>query len=33
MVQSWNVVVKQETVRIFCPECIKKTQEIINEHR
>ena len=31
MVQSWNVVVKQETVRIFCPECIKKTQEIINE--
>jgi hypothetical protein len=33
MVQSWNVVVRQETVRIFCPECIKKTQEIINEHQ
>lgn len=33
MIQSWNVIVKQETVRLFCPECIKKTQEIINEHR
>jgi len=33
MVQSWNVVVRQETVRVFCPECIKKTQEIIDEHR
>ncbi len=33
MVSSWNVVVKQEVVRLFCPECIKKTQEILNEHR
>ena len=30
MVQSWSVVVKQEVVRIFCPDCIKKTQEILN---
>jgi hypothetical protein len=29
MVQSWSVVVRQETVRLFCPECIKKTQGAI----
>jgi ribosomal protein L44E len=29
MLQSWSVVVKQETVRLFCPECIRKTQEAI----
>jgi hypothetical protein len=27
---SWNVVVRQETVRLFCPHCITKTQEILN---
>ncbi len=32
MIQSWNVVVRQEHVRLFCPECIEKTQEILNEH-
>ena len=32
MVQSWSVVVRQETVRLFCPACIKKTQETMNEH-
>ena len=31
MVQSWSVVVKQEVVRLFCPDCIKKTKEAI-EH-
>jgi len=31
MVQEWKVVVKQEIVRLFCPQCIKKTQEVINE--
>jgi len=30
MVLSWNVVVKQEVVRLFCPECIKKTKELID---
>ena len=30
MVNSWSVVVNQEVVRLFCPECIKKTQEILN---
>ena len=30
MVQSWNVVVKQEVVRLFCPECINKTREVID---
>jgi len=33
MVQSWNVVVRQEVVRIFCPQCIKKTQEVLNERK
>jgi len=30
MVQSWSVVVKQEIVRLFCPECINKTKEALN---
>ncbi len=30
MVQSWSVVVKQEVVRLFCPECINKTKEVLN---
>ena len=29
MVQSWSVVVKQEVVRLFCPHCIRKTQEAL----
>tara|TARA_R110000824_G_scaffold288980_3_gene477435 strand:+ start:287 stop:532 length:246 start_codon:yes stop_codon:yes gene_type:complete len=33
MLASWNVVVRQETVRIFCPHCIEKTKEILNEHK
>ncbi len=33
MVQSWSVVVKQETVRLFCPHCIERTKEIIDEHQ
>jgi ribosomal protein L44E len=31
MASSWSVVARQEVVRLFCPECIKKTQEAI-EH-
>ena len=33
MVQSWSVMVKQEVVRLFCPECIEKTREVLNEYR
>tara|TARA_Y100000592_G_scaffold47300_1_gene75175 strand:+ start:7067 stop:7336 length:270 start_codon:yes stop_codon:yes gene_type:complete len=33
MVQSWSVVVKQEVVRLFCPDCIEKTKEFINERQ
>jgi hypothetical protein len=29
MVQSWSVVVRQETIRLFCPECIRKTKEVL----
>lgn len=30
MIKSWNVVVQQEVVRLFCPECINKTKEYFN---
>ena len=33
MVLSWSVVAKQDVVRLFCPECIRKTQEILDERR
>tara|TARA_B100000131_G_scaffold69323_1_gene65617 strand:+ start:104 stop:382 length:279 start_codon:yes stop_codon:yes gene_type:complete len=33
MVKSWKVVVRQEVVRLFCPTCIKKTQEVLNENK
>ena len=35
MVTSWSVVVREEakTVRLFCPECIEKTKETIDERR
>ena len=29
MLQSWSVVVKQDVVRLFCPDCINKTKEIL----
>ena len=34
MVTSWKVVVHSdsETVRLFCPECIDKTKEVIEEN-
>ena len=32
MVQSWSVVVKQEVVRLFCPECIKAAKEILDKN-
>ena len=31
MLETWNVVVRQEEVRLFCPDCIEKTQEIIKD--
>ena len=33
MVSNWSVVVRQEIVRLFCPICIKKTQEVLNENK
>ena len=33
MVQSWNVLVKQEVIRLFCPDCINKTREVLDERR
>ena len=35
MVTSWSVVVREsaKTVRLFCPECIDKTKEKVDERR
>mgnify|MGYP003148730391 CR=1 FL=1 len=30
MVMSWNVMVKQEVVRLFCPECVKKANQVVD---
>jgi len=30
MLSSWKVVVIQETVRLYCPHCIEKTEEEID---
>lgn len=32
MVFSWKVVVKQDSVRLFCPSCIESACEIIDEY-
>jgi predicted RNA-binding Zn-ribbon protein involved in translation (DUF1610 family) len=32
MVFSWSVVVKEQTVRLFCPECINKTKEVLDDY-
>jgi hypothetical protein len=31
MVQSWRVVVREEVIRLFCPDCLDKVKEILNE--
>ena len=31
MVQSWQVVVRQETIRLFCPECVEKAQAAVKQ--
>ena len=32
MVESWQVVVNQEIVRLFCPECINAAKEILKQN-
>ncbi len=32
MLQSWNVVVRQEVVRLFCPQCMDKAKQILKKH-
>mgnify|MGYP003674014553 FL=1 len=29
MVQSWSVLVKQEVIRLFCPDCMNTAKEVI----
>ena len=30
MVESWSVVVKQEVVRLFCPDCMNTAKEVLD---
>tara|TARA_B100001094_G_C18040179_1_gene724596 strand:- start:690 stop:935 length:246 start_codon:yes stop_codon:yes gene_type:complete len=30
MIESWSVVVKQEVVRLFCPDCMNTAKEVLN---
>lgn len=30
MIESWSVVVKQEVVRLFCPDCMSTAKEVLN---
>lgn len=30
MIDSWSVVVRQDVVRLFCPHCINKTKEVLD---
>jgi hypothetical protein len=32
MLQSWNVVVRQEVVRLFCPECMDKAKQVVEKY-
>jgi hypothetical protein len=32
MVQSWQVMVKGENVRLFCPNCWQKAKDVVNEY-
>mgnify|MGYP003137023224 FL=1 len=31
MVMSWSVVVKEDKVRLYCPECWTRAQQLIEE--
>lgn len=31
MVQSWKVVIRQETIRLFCPQCLNIAKETMDE--
>lgn len=33
MVQSWSVYVKQEVVRLFCPDCMNTAKEVLDGSR
>ena len=33
MVQNWKVLVRQEVIRLFCPECIELAKEAIGNVR
>ena len=30
MIESWSVVVKQEVVRLFCPDCMNTAKEVLS---
>ena len=32
MAMSWHVTVREESVRLFCPNCWQKARDVINEY-
>jgi len=32
MLATWNVVARQDVIRLFCPECVKKAEDIVKEY-
>jgi len=32
MLSSWSVVVRQDTVRLFCPDCLNKAKQTIEQY-
>ena len=33
MLFSWKVVIREDTVRVFCPLCLQKTKTFLEENR
>jgi len=31
MVTTWNVVVREEAVRLYCPDCWQKAQDVAEQ--
>jgi hypothetical protein len=31
MALTWKVTARQDTIRLFCPECLQKVQEVFGE--
>ena len=32
MLKSWNVVARQQTIRLFCPQCVDKAKQVVEKY-